>query len=144
MATGEIVGIMDNNNNAKVNITIYGLHKSIKYDAIIDTGYTGGLVIPLVTAVDIGLTKAGAATITLASGESSVLPTFLASVMIGGNKHDAVCLVMGNEVLIGMELLSNYKLCIDAGSSIVSFEKEDHTGSYIQLVNNLKFLAGVK
>ncbi|MBU1067647.1 hypothetical protein KKE60_07650, partial [Patescibacteria group bacterium] len=102
-----IIAGIDSQNNVRVEVEIQGLYKSTPYGAVIDTGFSGGLVLPLVTAVDIGLTKVGASTVTLADGSVQILPTFLSKVKIGGLTQDATTIIMGSEVLVGMELLTN-------------------------------------
>ena len=119
----EIVSGIDSQNNVRVEVELQGLYKTTPYGGIIDTGFSGGLVIPLVTAVDIGLEKVGASAVTLADGSVQVIPTFLSKVKLGNDVHDATTLIMGNEVLIGMELLHDYRMCISPIAGEVIIEK---------------------
>ena len=72
-----IIAGLDNQNQIRAEVEIQGLYKTVPYGAIVDTGFTGGLVLPVFVAVDIGLEKVGASTITLADGSIMTLPTFL-------------------------------------------------------------------
>lgn len=117
--TNSIIAGIDSKNNIRIEIKIKGLYKTISYGAVLDTGYSGGVVLPLVTAVDIGLEKVGAMNVTLADGTIKTLPTFLADVVLGGHSQDATVLVMGTDVLIGMELIEKYQVCIAPYSGTV-------------------------
>lgn len=115
----EIIAGIDNENQIRIECEIIGLYKSTKYGAIVDTGFSGGLVLPLVTAVDIGLEKVGAGTVTLADGSVKTLPMFMCKVKIGNTVQEADTLVMGNDVLIGMTVLDQYRLTVDRAREAV-------------------------
>lgn len=119
----EIIAGIDGENQVRIEVEIQGLYKKTPYGAIVDTGFSGSLVVPLVTAVDIGLEKLGASTVTLADGTVKVLPTFLCKLRIGNVVQDADVLVMGNEVLIGMGILDQFKLCLTPATGKVTIEK---------------------
>ncbi len=137
-----IISGIDSQNNVRLEIEIQGLYKSIPYGGIIDTGFSGGLVIPLITAVDIGLTKVGASTVTLADGSIKVVPTFLSNVKIGSKVHDATTLIMGNEVLIGMELIHDYRLCMSPITGEVIIEEWESLKRLDDFTETLKRLGG--
>jgi len=104
-----IISGLDNENQIRVETEIIGLYKTVPYGAIIDTGFTGGMVLPLFIAVDIGLEKVGGSTVTLADGSILTLPTFLAKLKIGSKVMDVTTLVMGNEILLGIEAMTNHR-----------------------------------
>lgn len=141
MVESVIAGI-DNQSNVRIEVNIQGLYKKISYGAVLDTGFSGGIVLPLVSAVDIGLEKAGAANITLADGTIKTLPTFLCKVTIGGRTQDATTLIMGNDVLIGMELISNYQVCIAPYSGKVDIAHSSDVQSIQMLGESLRRVAG--
>lgn len=138
----EIASGIDSQNNVRAEIEIQGLYKTTPYGGIIDTGFSGGLVIPLITAVDIGLEKVGASSVTLADGSVQVVPTFLSKVKIGNDVHDATTLIMGHEVLIGMELLHDYRMCISPISGEVIIEKWESIKRLNDLSESLRRLGG--
>lgn len=119
----DVIAGIDSQNNVRMEIEIQGLYKSTPYGAVVDTGFSGGLVLPLVTAVDIGLTKVGASAITLADGSVQVVSTFLSKVKIGNKIHEATTLIMGTEVLLGMELLYDYRFCMSPITGEVVIEE---------------------
>jgi len=49
-----IISGLDDENQVRVEVEVIGLYKTVPYGAIIDTGFTGGLVLPRFIAVDIG------------------------------------------------------------------------------------------
>lgn len=116
-----IISGIDNENQVRIEAKIIGLYKSTTYGCILDTGYSGTLVLPLVIAVDLGLEKAGAASVTLADGSTQIVPTFLCKVDIGGVTQDADTLVMGSDVLIGMGVMEKYQVYIDSAVGKVTF-----------------------
>jgi len=138
----DIIAGIDGQNNVRIELEIQGLYKSTPYGGIVDTGFSGGLVLPLVTAVDIGLTKVGASTVTLADGSVHVVPTFLSKVKIGNKTQDATTLIMGSEVLVGMELLTNYRLCISPMTGEVVIEEWEAVKKLDVLTETLKRLRG--
>lgn len=138
----EIISGIDSQNNVRLEIEIQGLYKKTPYGAIIDTGFSGGLVLPLVTAVDIGLEKVGASTVTLADASVQIVPTFLSKVKIGNKVHDATTLIMGNEVLLGMELLHDYRLCISPVTGEVVMEPWESLNRLNDFTETLKRLGG--
>jgi len=137
-----IIAGIDSQNNVRIEVEIQGLYKSTPYGAIIDTGFSGGLVLPLVTAVDIGLTKVGASTVTLADGSVLVIPAFLCKVKIGNLVQEATTLLMGSEVLIGMELLTNYRFCMSPLIGEVIIEEWKEVNKIKTLSESLKRLGG--
>jgi len=138
----DVVAGIDKENQVRIEITINGLYKSNSYGAVVDTGYSGGLVLPLIMAVDLGLEKVGSSAVTLADGSVQVLPAFLCKVSVGETIHDISTLVLGNEVLVGMELLQNYRLCIAPSMGVVTLSQDKQGVEYTQLINSLRKLTG--
>jgi len=116
-----IISGIDNENQVRIEAQVIGLYKSTTYGCILDTGYSGTLVLPLTIAVELGLEKAGAASVTLADGSTSVVPTFISKVNIGGITQDADTLVMGSDVLLGMGIMEKYQVFIDSAAGKVTF-----------------------
>ena len=141
MVSSAIAGI-DSENQVRLEIQINGLYKSIPYGAIVDTGYSGGIVLPLVTAVDVGLEKVGSCSVSLADGTIHVLPTFLCSIELNGTLNEVSTLVMGSDVLIGMELLNLYTLCISPSEGKVTISTQSKSIAYNNLISSLRKLVG--
>ncbi len=116
-----IISGIDNENQVRIEAKIIGIYKTTTYGCILDTGYSGTLVLPLTIAVELGLEKAGMAQVTLADGSTSTVPTFICKVDIGGTIQEADTLVLGSEVLLGMGIMEKYQVMIDSGAGKVSF-----------------------
>ena len=142
MFIGEALAGMDKYNNIRLEIEIQGLYKKVPYGAIVDTGFSGSLVLPLVVAVDIGLTKAGAATVTLADGSTQTRPVFMCRVKLGDKVMDAETFVMGSEVLVGMGVLDEFAMCIAPASGNVVIQDSRAAVNYANLVDMLRKLTG--
>lgn len=139
MPSNVIAGI-DSDNQVRIEVEIQGLYKSIPYGAIVDTGYSGGIVLPLVTAVDIGLEKVGSCSVALADGSIHVLPTFLCIVKLNDIENEISTLIMGSDVLIGMELLDKYTLCISPSAGKVTINTQESNFAYNHLISSLRKL----
>lgn len=141
MAIPNIIAGIDSENQVRIEIEIQGLYKKVPYGAILDTGFSGGLLLPLITAVELGLEKVGGGNVVLADGSVKTLPIFLCKVKMGGKINDVSTIVMGNDVLIGMELITGYQICVAAGKGTVTVDEEPtpsktplpQTGAYSQV-----------
>jgi len=138
-----IISGVDAENNVRMEVEIQGLYKSVPYGAVVDTGFTGGLVLPIFIAVDIGLEKVGASTIILADGSMRTLPTFLCKIKIGSKISDVITIILGSEILIGMEALKDHRICISPGTGQVIVESAASTDDYRRLSESLQRLVGV-
>jgi len=146
MALPAIIAGIDNQNQVRIEIEIQGLYKKVPYGAILDTGFSGGLLLPLITAVEVGLEKTGGGNVILADGTIKTLPIFLCKVKMGDKISDVSTIVMGNDVLIGMELLAGYQVCVASGKGQVTVEEEGipkaSYAQYDRLAGTLKRLTG--
>jgi len=137
-----IISGLDDENQVRVEVEVIGLYKTVPYGAIIDTGFTGGLVLPVFVAVDIGLERVGGSTVTLADGSIMALPTFLCKLKLGSKTFDVVTLIMGNEILLGIEALKEHRVCISSGTGNVVVEDAASTEDYQRLNTTLQKLVG--
>ena len=67
-----LIGYLDGNGHPKLTIRVSGTHPTAYADmeAMIDTGFTGFLMLPLVQALPLGLPLYGTANYTLANGQT--------------------------------------------------------------------------
>ena len=99
---------------AKLRLTIIGptgIRQVI--DAVIDTGFTGSLVIPSATVTALGLVRRSGGTATLGDGSTCNYDNFGAEVERNGGTCGVVVFALGNEALAGMILLSGHRLLVD-------------------------------
>ena len=137
-----IISGLDNLNQVRIGVEIIGLYKRVPYGAIVDTGFTGGMVLPVFVAVDIGLEKVGGSTITLADGSVMTVPTFLCQIKMGTKTFDVVTIIMGSDILLGIEALKNHRICISTGTGNVVVEEAASTEDYRRLTESLHKLTG--
>jgi len=71
-----------------------------------------------------------------------VLPTFLAKLKLGSKIIDVVTLIMGNEILIGIEALKEHRICISPGIGKVVVEDAASTEDFKRLSESLQRLVG--
>lgn len=131
---------IDEYNSIRVQVEVVGSYKTIGYGAILDSGFSGDLVLPESTAVDIGLKAGGYAEVELADGSTSVINLYLCNVRIGETDQEAATLIMGNEVLIGMGLMTPYDVCFRESTGEVIMDRQT---TYTDFVGVLHRLTGV-
>jgi clan AA aspartic protease len=107
-------GRVGNRLEAGLRLRFRGPNESIRdFDAIIDTGYTGMIILPFRLAEVLGLVGGMGGQATLADGSSRRFDTFSAEVEWGGTWKDVIVSAIGDEVLVGMRFLSGLELRIE-------------------------------
>ena len=95
-----------------------------QYDAILDTGFTGSLVLPESVIAELGLAKRGVNILTLGNGERHPFDYFLGRVSWRGERREVEVLQSIGQPLLGMELLEGARVAVDAwdgGAVTVTF-----------------------
>jgi len=107
-------GILEGSNRPKIKIEFFGLlgreATALEFDAIIDTGFSGAVSIPITKALPLGLMLFSTASFTLADGRKE--NTFLCkgSARLEEQEKEVVfSLTEGNEILLGTEFLATFK-----------------------------------
>ena len=97
-----------------VDVEVSGAVPTIKrpINALIDTGFSGFLLLPILEAFPVGLVLHGTTNVTLADGSSHSKLTCLGFVEFGGEKEGGVIIIeeKSTEALLGMEFLKKFKL----------------------------------
>ena len=81
--------------------------------AIVDSGFTADLTLPVTTVAALGLVRRSSGTAVLGDGSASRFDICSAEVEWGGTWRTLLVSVLGNETLMGMRLLEGHKLVID-------------------------------
>ena len=93
----------------KIGLNGASPHASKEFDAIVDTGFTGFISMPMKDAIPLGLILSGTTSTTLADGSSSHKLTALGTATVGEESNLGVVLLsLGSgpsDVLVGMEFL---------------------------------------
>ena len=95
-----------------------------QYDAILDTGFTGCLVLPESVIAELGLAKRGVNIPTLGNGEEHPFDYYLGWVSWRGERREVEVLQSIGQPLLGMELLEGGHIAVDAwdgGAVTVTF-----------------------
>lgn len=136
-------GKLDKNSSPKIQIGFQGMLTNMGevkfFDAIVDTGFTGAVSIPIVQALPLGLVLFSTASFMLADGSKEDTFLCLGTAVLENEKRPVVfSLTRGRDILIGTELLSifNIKLELDYKMEkyIVSVQKEEKIET---IINNL-------
>ncbi len=102
-------GFLDNTGSPSLKLSIGGPFPTLsqEFDAVIDTGFTGFISMPLIRAFPLGLILFGTTTVTLADGQRSFKLTALGTATIEGESKNGVIILepASNDILIGMDFL---------------------------------------
>ena len=82
-------------------------------DAIIDTGFTSYLTLPVATVAFLGLARRSGSSAVMADGSLRQFDIFAAEVLWDGAWRAVLVSVIGSEALLGMHLLAGHKLGIE-------------------------------
>jgi predicted aspartyl protease len=108
-----LTGSFNSAGSPTLKISIYGVLEQAKkeFEAIVDTGFSGFLSMPIVEAFPLALVLTGTTTTILADGSQSFKFTALGHVKIGDQDEVGVILLNTgqSDVLVGMEFLRVFK-----------------------------------
>ena len=109
-----IQGVVDARRAAVVRLRLRGPGGvETEVDAIVDTGFTSYLTLPVVTVAALSLPRHSGGKAVLGDGSASRFDICSAEVEWGGIWQTVLVSVLGNETLLGMRLLEGHKLVID-------------------------------
>ena len=112
-----ISGNVNANREAIIQIAVLNDNKQSKaIKAVIDTGYTGDLMLPRAIVDELGLTLRGIQDAVLGDGSIRIFEMYAGSVIWDGQVRRVEINASETECLIGMGLLEDYKLEIEGRS----------------------------
>jgi clan AA aspartic protease len=82
-------------------------------DVVVDTGFTGELVLPTAVVTALGLTWVSNVTATLADGSTRQADYYDVEVEWGAGWVQITAMALGSEALLGMEFLDGKKLTVE-------------------------------
>jgi predicted aspartyl protease len=102
-----IEGVIDEHRQGRLPVKVRGLFGTAETTAIVDTGFNGGLSLPVSLAVSLGLVLVGIVHMELADGTVTEEFVFQGWAQIGElpEVSTQIIVTFGGEVLIGTELL---------------------------------------
>lgn len=95
--------------------------KGVEFEGILDTGFTGFISMPLLSALPLGLILYGTVTVELADGSKSVKLTARGLAIVEGETEVGVVILEpnANEVLIGMAFLRLFKRAVFLSQNMI-------------------------
>ena len=107
------IGHYDQDGNACVHLHICGTkheHPRVRYEAVIDTGFTGFIQLPLSYAIALSLPLEGVQKVALANYSTLMMLTALADVTLANRTETGVILLSqsSNTILLGMDFLGRF------------------------------------
>jgi predicted aspartyl protease len=111
-------GYLHSSGSPAAKIRIWGVFEQAaqEFEAIIDTGFSGFLSMPMVQAFPLGLVLMGTTNVVLADGSTDTKLIALGRVRLGasGERQGVVILEPNNttDILIGMEFLAQFELTL--------------------------------
>jgi clan AA aspartic protease len=110
-----ISGYVNANREAIIQVAIVGDSKQSKsVKAIIDTGFTGDLTLPKNVIDELGFTLRGFQRVILGDGSIQYFEMFVGVVIWDGQMREVEINAAETDSLVGMGLLEDYKLEIEA------------------------------
>ena len=112
-----IIGSVNTNREAMIQIAILSDSKQIKaVRSVIDTGYTGDLMLPKAIIDELGLSLQAIQDAILGDGSLTTFEMYSGSVIWNGQVQRVEVNASETEFLVGMGLLEGYKLEIEGRS----------------------------
>lgn len=96
----------------RLPLKIKGLLQQVDFEAVVDTGFTGFLYMPLLAAIPVGVLLHTTGRVTLADGSEVTVLLAQLEVEVQGDKLPALTMLDiggGNDVLVGMEFMRNFR-----------------------------------
>lgn len=109
-----ISGVVTSNREAVIRVLVRGARgQEAQVEGVIDTGFTGFLTLPARLIATLALPFAGTTRAVLADGSEVPMDVFEATVIWDDQERGVVALATEGAGLVGMALLSGYRLTLD-------------------------------
>lgn len=93
--------------------------KDFELEALLDTGYDGGVIVPPKLIAN-GEVSGWLVDCKLADNSIVEVPAYIGSVRLGNKKlNNITVLIMGDEPVIGREVIKYFKVTLDHGQKII-------------------------
>lgn len=123
-------GFFTPENEAALTLEAVGPEGSRSFEAIIDTGFTGGLTLPPDWIEELGLPQTGVEDMVLADGRASDTPLYNGYVVLGEEAYEVVVAEAPTITLLGTDLLWGFSLYVEfQPNGAVELERLSASGS---------------
>ena len=121
-------GSFNNSGSPVIEISVSGpVTNPTQFTAMVDTGFTGFLMLPLLQAFPVGLILNGTMPITLADGSTQTKLTCLGELHFHGESSVGLIIIEPNstDILVGMDFLRKFEmvLVVDPTNNFVKLAK---------------------
>jgi predicted aspartyl protease len=123
-------GFFDKSGSPALKIKIKGpFGDGVEFDAVLDTGFTGFICMPLLRALPLGLLLYGTTQVELADGNKSMKITAKGMAKIGDEEKVGVVILepTSNDVLLGMAFLRLFEKALFVTQKLVFLIDESRT-----------------
>src|SRR5208337_177788 len=123
-----VTGSFNNSGSPVIEIAVSGpVTNPTNLTAMVDTGFSGFLLLPILEAFPVGLILKGTIPITLADGSTQTKLTCLGEVHFDGESQVGLIIIewQSTDILVGMDFLRKFQrmLVVDAPKGIVELTK---------------------
>jgi clan AA aspartic protease len=116
-------GYVNENYEAMISVAVQNGSTLKSFDAVIDTGFTGFLSLPIAIIMELGLEWSYRDRATLGDGSETVFDVYNAEILWNGQLREIEIDAAETEPLLGMALLRGYRLQVDTiEGGLVSIE----------------------
>lgn len=116
------IGFLDKSSSPALKVRIRGpFGEGQEFDAILDSGFTGFVSMPLLSALPLGLILYGTTSVELADGSKDTKLTARGEVSVGQESEVGVVILepSSNDVLLGMAFLRIFKRALFVSQEII-------------------------
>ncbi|MCY7283849.1 MAG: clan AA aspartic protease [Cyanobacteria bacterium CAN_BIN43] len=106
-------GYVNENYEAMISVAVKNGGSLKSFDAVIDTGFTGFLSLPIAIIIELGLQWNYRDRATLGDGSETVFDVYNAEIVWNGQLREIEIDAAETEPLLGMALLRGYRLQVD-------------------------------
>jgi len=109
-----ITGVVTSSREAVIPLLVRGARdQEVQVEVVIDTGFTGFLILPAQIVATLALPFASTTRAALADGSEISMDVFEATVLWDARERHIAVLVAEGVALVGMALLSGYRVTLD-------------------------------
>jgi len=134
-----VTGCLDKSGSPSVRISVHGISPDSRqeFDAVIDTGFTGFLMMPLLSAFPLGLTLWGTSNYCLADGSTSPKLLGAGTITLEGEEASGVIVLESSPcgLLLGMDFLRKVRRGLVVSAHGVFLVDEDAGESVFRSVS---------